>query len=122
MKINKSKKLFFLLYLMTPLLASQQVISNLGFQQMPLNMVQGASTVQQNYTQLFDEEAHLKEKVAYLRAYNQLQNIVKALIADIQKKYQALATDQVLAGVAKDNKLVSDYTQGRYLKNMLGTK
>lgn len=122
MKINKSKKLFFLLYLMTPLLSSQQVISNLGVQQMPLNMVQGTSTVQQNYTQLFDEEAHLKEKLTYLRAYNQLQNIVKALIADIEKKYQALAADQILMDMAKDNKLASDYAQGRYLKNMLGIK
>lgn len=122
MKINKSKKLFFLLNLMPALFGSQQVSSNLGFQQMPLNVVQGASTVQQNYTQLFDEEAHLKEKLTYLRAYNQLQNIVKALIADIQKKYQALATDQALVDIVKDNKLVSDYTQGRYLKNMISAK
>jgi len=74
--------------------------------------------VRDQVTKWFDEKKYLENELSYQRGYNQLQEVVKGLLAAIKQKYSAMMAGGAVPPVMKNPKLVGDYMSGRYLKNI----
>lgn len=121
MKINKNKKLFFLVLSVIRLTCMQQpVVNNLTNGVLAMNtLVQGGSVIQDSVRTVFDEVKFLEDKLTYLRGYKQLQDIVVVLANEVTKQYEAIMANRPILPVAKNNELVMQYQKGRYLQKII---
>lgn len=122
MKINKNKKLLFLVLSVIRLTCMQQpVVNNQNNNGMfAMNTIAPiGSVIQNSVNTLFDEEKYLQDKLSYLRAYKQLQDIVVVLANEVTKQYEAIMANRPILPIFKNNELLVQYDKGRYLQKII---